>query len=127
MTMTNPDAPRQRVSPVLKIVARAEWAAARQAGTYTGSADDIRDGFIHLSTPAQAAETAARHFAGLADLVLVALDPARLGDSLRWEPSRRGELFPHLYGPLDIAAVIWEKPLTLDAEGRHVFPAGLGT
>lgn len=107
---------------VLKIVDAESWAAARRAGAYHGSADDLRDGFIHLSTPAQVRATAARHFAGRPDLLLVAFETDRLGSALRWEPSRGGDLFPHLYSPLDTAAALWEKALTLDSNGAHVFP-----
>nr|WP_240940039.1 DUF952 domain-containing protein [Planosporangium flavigriseum] len=83
-----------------------EWAAAEVRGAYAGSADDERDGFIHLSGPDQVVETAARHFAGRTDLTLLAVDPQRLGDDLRWEPSRGGALFPHLYAPLPVDAVV---------------------
>jgi len=85
---------------VYKILDRAEWSDACRLGRYDGSADDRRDGFIHLSTAAQAGETARRHFRRRRGLVLLAIDAARLAPRLRWEPSRRGELFPHLYGPL---------------------------
>ena len=80
------------------------------------------DGYIHFSTGEQVAETAARHFAGAADLVLVAVAAAALGPALKWEPSRGGALFPHLYGALPLDAVLWVKPLPLGADGRHVFP-----
>jgi len=83
---------------------------------------DHQDGFIHFSTAEQAAETAARHFAGQGDLVLVAVDADLLGDALRWEASRGGALFPHLYGDLPMAAVLEVVSLSLDADGRHVFP-----
>jgi len=83
---------------------------------------DLQDGFIHFSTAGQAAETAARHFTGQAGLVLVAVDADVLGDALRWEVSRGGALFPHLYGDLPMSAVREVVPLPLDADGRHVFP-----
>ena len=83
---------------VFKICRRAEWEAACRDGVYTGSPDDHRDGFIHLSREAQVEQTLLRHFHGETDLLLVCLDAARLGDALRYEPSRGGELFPHLYG-----------------------------
>ena len=86
---------------------------------------DHRDGFIHFSTAAQAAETAAKHFAGQRDLVLLTVDAALLGDRLKWEPSRGGALFPHLYGELALTAVRAGVPLPLDESGRHVFPEGL--
>jgi uncharacterized protein (DUF952 family) len=110
---------------IFKICRAAEWAEAVGDGVFRGSAVDLRDGYIHFSTAEQVAETAARHFAGQGDLVLVAVDAAALGDKLRWEPSRGGALFPHLYGELPVTAALWAKPLPLDSEGRHVFPAEL--
>ena len=98
------------------------WADAELAGVFTGAPVDIADGFIHFSTADQAAETAARHFAGRDDLVLLAVDADALGDALRYEPSRGGALFPHLYGTLPLSAVRWVKPLPLGPDGRHVFP-----
>jgi uncharacterized protein (DUF952 family) len=91
---------------VYKICARAEWDAAISAGSYAGSADDARDGFIHFSTAEQVPATAAKYFAGRSDLVLVEVDAAQLGSALRFEPSRGGALFPHLYGVLPLAAVV---------------------
>jgi uncharacterized protein (DUF952 family) len=108
--------------PIFHVCRREEWAAAARAGSYEGSGQDAADGFIHFSTAAQVEESAAKHRAGQAGLVLLAVDPARLGDALRWEPSRRGELFPHLYGPLPLDAVLSVDDLPLDAGGRHVFP-----
>jgi uncharacterized protein (DUF952 family) len=87
-------------SLVYKVCPASDWREAIVTGTYPGSAVDLRDGFIHFSTGAQLAETLRRHFAGQSDLVLVEIDPEDLGDALRWEPSRGGDLFPHLYGPL---------------------------
>jgi len=107
---------------IYKIMAAAEWAAARAAGVYEGSAHDRRDGFVHFSTAGQAAETAAKHFAGRADLVLLAVDAGVLGDALRWEPSRGGALFPHLYAPLPASAVVAVHDLPLGPDGRHRFP-----
>jgi uncharacterized protein (DUF952 family) len=101
---------------------QAEWAAAEAAGSYRGSSQDAADGFIHFSTAEQVHETAARHFAGAADLVLVAVEAGRLGPALKWEPSRGGALFPHLYGELPLAAVQWVRPLSLGTDGRHRFP-----
>lgn len=107
---------------ILKICSAGEWAEAERQGRYDGSAVDAGDGFIHFSTPEQAPETAARYFAGQSDLVVIAVDPDRLEPALKWEPSRGGDLFPHLYGPLALDAVAWVKPLPLDAGGRHIFP-----
>ena len=88
---------------IYKVCPAEAWREAAAAGVYRGSAVDLRDGFIHFSTAAQLAETLRRHFAGQRDLVLVAVDPDDLGDRLRWEPSRGGDLFPHLYGELPVA------------------------
>jgi uncharacterized protein (DUF952 family) len=107
---------------IYKICTAAEWAAAERAGIYQGAAVDARDGYIHFSTAEQVRETAARHFAGQHDLVLVAIDDSQLGAALKWEPSRGGALFPHLYGPLTLAAVTAVVSLPLDAHGRHIFP-----
>ena len=109
---------------VFKIFRRAEWDALCAAGHSDGAPVDREDGFIHLSTAAQVVETAARHFAGESDLVLVALDTAGLGADLRWEPSRGGQLFPHLYRPLRRDDVAWDKSLPLGAAG-HIFPEGV--
>jgi uncharacterized protein (DUF952 family) len=106
---------------IYKIAPEPLWRSAVEQGAFTGSPVDVKDGFIHFSTAAQARETAAKHFAGAADLVLVAV--ATSGLDLKWEPSRGGDLFPHLYAPLPVAAVLWVKPLPLGADGRHVFPA----
>ena len=105
------------MSHVYKILPRAEWIAAQDAGVFAGSAIDLQDGFIHLSTSAQAGETARLHFAGREGLVLLKLSAADLGEALRWEPSRGGQLFPHLYGPLDPVRVLAAGPLALNADG----------
>ena len=110
--------------PIYHVCRLEKWEAAQIAGAYGGSDDDARDGFIHFSTADQVEETAARHFADQTDLLLVAVDPAALGDALKYEPSRGGALFPHLYGDLSFDAVLWEKPLPIDGNGRHDF-AGL--
>nr|WP_316652127.1 DUF952 domain-containing protein [uncultured Gellertiella sp.] len=107
---------------IYKIVPEALWQEARKIGVFEGAAIDFTDGYIHFSTAAQARETAARYFAGQRDLLLVAVDGAALGDALKFEPSRGGDLFPHLYAPLKLSDVRWEKPLPLDAEGNHIFP-----
>ena len=108
--------------PSTKSAPRPLWREAERQGVFRGSEHDLRDGFIHFSTAEQAAETAARHFAGQDDLLLIAVDSARLGSALKWEPSRGGALFPHLYGALALAAVRKIEPLPLAADGRHAFP-----
>ncbi|MFK8252416.1 DUF952 domain-containing protein [Ancylobacter terrae] len=110
---------------IFKICPRALWAQAETAGVFHGAPVDQADGFIHFSTAAQVAETAARHFTGQDDLLLVAVTAAPLGDALRWEPSRGGALFPHLYGPLPLDAVASVRPLPLGPDGRHLFPPDL--
>ncbi|MBI3452862.1 MAG: DUF952 domain-containing protein [Rhodospirillales bacterium] len=105
---------------------RAEWQAAQATGGYAGSSQDVADGFIHFSTAAQLAASAAKHRAGQTDLVLIEVAAARLGPALRWEPSRGGALFPHLYGVLPVAAVRRVADLPLGPDGRHVFPWGVG-
>ena len=107
---------------VYKICDRELWQEAARHGVFRGAPVDAADGFIHFSAANQVAETAARHFAGGTDLVLVAVDAARLGPALKWEPSRGGALFPHLYGPLPLDAVLWTEPLPLGSDGLHVFP-----
>jgi uncharacterized protein (DUF952 family) len=107
---------------IYKICNRTLWAGAERAGHFHGAPVDERDGFIHFSTAAQVVETADKHFAGVKDLVLVAVDANALGEALRWEPSRGGALFPHLYGALSLTAVLWVKALPLGPDGRHVFP-----
>jgi len=107
---------------IYKICPEALWQEARQAGLLAGAPVDHQDGYIHFSTAAQVAETAAKHFAGAADLILIAVDADRLGEALRFEPARGGDLFPHLYGALPLSAVLWAIPLPLGPDGRHVFP-----
>ena len=107
---------------IYKICPEPLWREAERAGAFAGARVDRRDGFIHFSTAAQLGETAARHFAGQNDLLVVAVDAEALGAELRYEPSRGGDLFPHLYGPLPLSAVRWVKPLPLGADGRHVLP-----
>ena len=98
------------------------WEAAVAAGSYHGTEDDRRDGFIHFSTAAQLRESARRHRAGQSGLVLVAVEAARLGERLRWEPSRGGALFPHFYGALALESVRSTEPLPLGENGLHRFP-----
>jgi uncharacterized protein (DUF952 family) len=110
------------VPTIYKICTRSEWRSAEHDGRYGGSDLDRRDGFIHFSTAAQAGETATKHFAGQADLMLVAVDVGTLGPSLKWERSRGGDLFPHLYDALPLGAVRWAKPLDDEVAGRRAFP-----
>ena len=113
------------MTTIYKICTVAEWREAERDGVYRGSAVDRHDGFIHFSTAAQTPETAAKHFAGQSDLVLIAVDGAALGDKLKWEPSRGGALFPHLYAEMPLAAVQSIVPIPLGANGRHVLPDNL--
>jgi uncharacterized protein (DUF952 family) len=98
------------------------WQEAVRAGAYNGTADDRRDGFIHFSTAEQIAESARRHRAGQQGLLLIAVESARLGARLKWETSRGGALFPHLYGALDPAEIGSVRPLPLGPDGEHLFP-----
>ncbi len=110
------------MTTIYKICGEAEWAKAQAAGRYDGSADDRLDGFIHFSTAAQLPGTLGKHFAGRDDLVLIAVEAEALGDALKWQPSRGGDLFPHLYGALDTSAAMWVAPLRRDAAGQHIIP-----
>ena len=112
-----------RPKTIYKICAAAAWRAAERLGEFAGAPVDLADGYIHFSAADQVAETAAKHFVGQRDLVLVAVDADALGPTVQWEPSRGGALFPHLYGKLPLSAVRWSKPLTLGRDGRHIFPA----
>jgi uncharacterized protein (DUF952 family) len=111
--------------PVYKILAEAALEAAKSEGRFLGTGDDLRDGFIHLSAAHQVAGTLAKHFPGQEDLLLLTLDADRLGPALKWEPSRDGEDFPHLYGPLDLAVIVKVDSLELDDDNRHVLPEGV--
>jgi uncharacterized protein (DUF952 family) len=111
-----------RVTTIYKICERGLWQNAEAEGAFCGSPDDTRDGFIHFSTAAQLAETAAKHFAGRPDLILIAVDAGRLGPQLKWEPSRGGALFPHLYAPLPLDAVRWVRPLADEVDGHRRLP-----
>ena len=107
-----------------KLVDRAEWAAARAAGAYAGSAIDLADGYIHMSSADQLAETARRHYAGRTGLLLVAVDLTVLGEALKWEVSRGGDLFPHLFAPLPVSAAREERGLSVDGNGVMRFEDG---
>jgi len=112
---------------IYTLVRDADWRVAEAAGHYAGSADDVRDGFLHFSTAAQLRASAAKHRAGVPDLLMVEADAAALGAALTWEPAvggRRSGLFPHLYGVLPLAAVTRVVPLPLGADGIHAFPEG---
>jgi uncharacterized protein (DUF952 family) len=109
---------------IYKIVPEALWRAAEALARFDGAPVDLADGFIHFSTASQVRETAAKHFAGKGDLLLVTVDPDRFGDALKWEPSRGGDLFPHLYGALQLADVLRVDALPLRDDGTHDF-AGL--
>jgi uncharacterized protein (DUF952 family) len=108
---------------IYKILTAGQWADLQRRGETPGAPVDIDDGYVHFSTAAQARETAAKHFRDQAGLWLLALDADALGPALRWEPSRGGDLFPHLYAPLRLADVIRAEPLPLGPDGLHVFPA----
>ena len=110
------------MTTIYKICQRDAWRAAETVGWFFGAPVDLRDGFIHFSTAAQLAETAAKHFAGVADLMLVAVDAAALDGALKWELSRGGALFPHLYTALPLTAVRWARPLPDEVNGRRPLP-----
>ncbi|MGC2409285.1 MAG: DUF952 domain-containing protein [Methyloceanibacter sp.] len=112
-------------APIYKICTKAALQEARSRGRFEGSPDDLPEGFIHFSAGRQVAGTLAKHYAGRSDLLLLAVDAERLGENLRWEPSRGGDLFPHLYGPLDLSHVLWVEALPLQEDGRHRLPAGV--
>jgi uncharacterized protein (DUF952 family) len=108
-------------SKVFKIVSAPAWAAAMTAGAFAGSTDDIRDGYIHLSSATQVHGTLKKYFTGQTDVLLVAFEQGALTPYLKWEPSRGGALFPHYYGLLPVSAALWQKQLPLGADGVPVF------
>jgi uncharacterized protein (DUF952 family) len=110
------------VKTIYKICEKAVWHEAETARRFLGSPADIRDGFIHFSTVAQLPGTLEKHYAGMRDLLLVAVDAGALGEELKWETSRGGDLFPHLYGPLPLAAVRWTRPLADEIGSRRPVP-----
>ena len=110
------------VRTIYKISPASAWREAERQGVYKGSADDARDGYIHFSTAAQVAETARKHYFGQTGLFLIAVDADALGESLRWEPSRNDELFPHLYGELDLGAVTAILDMRARSDGYHDIP-----
>ena len=111
------------MTTIYKFCSAARWRKAEIEGEFCGSGIDHNDGYVHFSTGVQVVETAARHFAAMDDLMLIAVDADRLGDALKREPDRCGDLFPHLYEPLPLVAVLWATPLTQGKDGRHCFPA----
>ena len=107
---------------IFKIVPKSMWQEAEAAGLFKGAPVDLADGYIHFSTAEQARETAAKHFSGQDNLLLAAFESASFEDALKWEPSRGGALFPHLYADLKPADALWVKALPLSEDGAHVFP-----
>lgn len=107
---------------IYKICSKTEWGHAKCKGVFEGSAVDLADGFIHFSTAEQVRETARKHFSGQDDLVLIAVNGASLGPELKWETSRGGQLFPHLYADLRLSSALSVRPLPLDEKGDHIFP-----
>ena len=110
---------------IYKITPRLDWETAKAAGSFEGATIDLQDGFIHFSSASQVAETAAKHFAGQTDLLLVAVDTESLGDDLKWEVSRGGALFPHLYAVLSMKSVVWAHPMPIGEDGTHRLPMDL--
>ncbi len=110
------------VRSIYKICPASAWREAERQGVYRGSADDARDGFIHFSAASQVAETAKKHFFGQTGLFLIEVDADALGEALRWEPSRNDELFPHLYGELDLGAVTGVLDMRARSDGTHDLP-----
>lgn len=107
---------------IYKILTADQWHELQRTGSSAGAPVDVADGFVHFSTAEQAADTAARHFGGQSDLWVLAIRAAPLGQALRWEPSRGGALFPHLYAPLRLADVVWAERLSEGPDGRHRMP-----
>ena len=124
MAMVRRKSAGSKVPVLYKIMSRQEWETAQAKGIYEGSGMDQRDGFIHLSAAHQVRATAQKHFSGKADLLLVSVAEGALGPNLKWEVSRGGDLFPHIYGALPLSAVSEVVPLPL-VNGGHQFPAGL--
>ena len=108
---------------IYKIISKDEWAAAEAAGVFKGASIDLTDGYIHFSTVSQAPETAALHFTGQEGLLLVSVSTDALGDALKWEASRGGDLFPHLYAALEVSHVTRVDDLPVGPDGNHLFPA----
>ena len=111
---------------IYKILTAGQWAALERDGVTAGAPVDLADGFVHFSSGPQVADTAAKHFAGQAGLMLLAVEAGRLGKALKWEPSRGSDLFPHLHATLRRTDVAWARPLPLGPDGTHVFPGEVG-
>ena len=107
---------------IYKVVSAQEWSVAKEQGEFRGAAIDLTDGYIHFSTAEQLRETVEKHFAGQTDLLLVGVEVDRLGDELKWEPSRGGALFPHLYAPLSIDSVVMTQDMPVGEDGKHIIP-----
>jgi len=116
--------PTAMPKPVYKILAEAAYDAAKSEGRFMGNGDDLRDGFIHLSAAHQVEGTLAKHYAGQEDLLLLTVDAEKLGSALKWEDSRGGDLFPHLYAPLPLEAILAAEPIRLDDDETHILPDG---
>jgi uncharacterized protein (DUF952 family) len=110
---------------IYKILTADQWRTLERDCESKGAPVDLADGFVHFSNAEQVAETAAKHFAGQAGLMLLAVEADALGEALKWEPSRGNDLFPHLYGPLRLADAAWARPLPIGQNGKHVFPEGV--
>jgi uncharacterized protein (DUF952 family) len=113
------------MAKIYKIMTAQQWQVAQVAGRFDGAPIDLKDGYIHFSDAATVRETAAKHFASQNDLLLAAVEAEKLGDALKWEISRGGALFPHLYASLPLDAIEWIVPLPLGADNSHIFPAEL--
>lgn len=111
---------------IYKVVDKTVWAQAKAVGHFAGAAIDLQDGYIHLSSASQVAETVAKHFAGQDDLLLVSVSVAAVADGLKWERSRNDQLFPHLYRPLTVADVVGEQALVMAPDGSHTIAPGIG-
>lgn len=107
---------------IFKIMDKATWKSAQKTGEFKGSKHDQRDGFIHFSTKEQLEGTLAKHYHGQKDLILLAFKDSNFEDNLKWEPSRGGALFPHLYAPLPTDTLLWEKPIEMADDGTHIIP-----
>ncbi len=110
------------MTTIYKIENQESWQTAKSTGIYEGSSDDLKDGFIHFSTQQQLQATLDKHYKGKSNLLLIALNSEILGLNLKWEPSRGGDLFPHLYAPLPTTHIMWEKPIIQNDNGTHSIP-----